>query len=224
MLAVARQIGTVIGQRIHAAAREIDLAFRDGSALCARPDRIELTRLGSSGTARDAGAFAPAWCAASDHALAPPDPFRTDARPAPGDWVTVQPRALARLGRHRAAGRAILALTADLDPPEALRQLFASATGLPGDGVAIVTLDAQSDLVPTLVLPREAEAALATEPDRWVPDLERRLAEDPATACVLSRGAIVSLRALIDDVRAAPPLPRSEGTAPPTDDDGPSPW
>lgn len=223
MLAVARQIGRVSAQRIRAAAREVDLAFRDGSALWARPDRIELLHLGADGTARDAGAFAAAWCAASDHISAPCDPFHTDARPTPGDWATAQPRALERLGRVRAAGRAILALAADLDPPEALRQLFAKATGLPCADMPILTLDTPSDLIPTLVLGPHASATLARDPDRWLPALERRLARTPEMACVVSEGQIFSLRAVIDIMREAGPLPEPEATDPPADDGTPSP-
>ena len=225
MLAVARRVGRASAQRIRAAAREIDLAFRDGSALRARPDRIELLRLGPGGAVGDARTFAAEWCTWSDHRAAPGDPFRTSARLAPGDWVTAQPRALKRLNRTRAAGCAILALSDNLDPPEVLRRLFESATALPSDGVPILGLDAVTELVPTLVLGPAAAAALAKEPDRWLPSLEGRLAAAPEVTCILPERQVVPLRVAADTVRAAcPPVPAPEPAEPNTDNDMPAPW
>ena len=156
--------------------------------------------------------------------MAPGDPFRTNAHPVPGDWMTAQPRALDRLNRTRAAGCAILAVSDDLDPPEVLRRLFGAATGLPSDNVPILGLDAVTELVPTLVLGPAAAAALAKEPDRWLPSLEGRLAAAPKMTCILPPGQIVPLRVVADMVRAACPLPAPEPTDPDTDDDTPSPW
>lgn len=224
MLAVARRVGRVSAQTIRAAAREIDLAFRDGSALRARPDRVELLRLGPGGAVGDAKTFAAEWCTWSDHRAARGDPFRTNGRPAPGDWVTAQPRALERVARDRAARCAILALSDDLDPPEVLRRLFATAMGLPSDGVPILGLDAVTELVPTLVLGPAAAAALADEPDRWLPSLEGRLAAAPEMTCILPERQIVPLRVVADRVRAACPVPAPEPTDPDTDDDMPAPW
>lgn len=154
----------------------------------------------------------------------PGDPFRTDAHPVPGDWMTAQPRALSSLDRQRLAGRAILALSADLDPPESLRRLFSTGSGLPSTDLPIVTLDAPSDLTPTLVLPPGADAALVAESGRWLPGLERALAERPGMACVLSGTRIVSLREVIDAVRNAASDAAFEGPALPTLNDPHGPW
>ena len=64
-----------------------------------------------------------------------------------------------------------------------------------------------------------ADATLAKAPDA----LERRLARTPEMACVVSEGQIVSLRAVIDIMREAGPLPEPEATDPPADDGTPSP-
>ncbi|MBK1634342.1 hypothetical protein [Rhodovulum adriaticum] len=181
VLATARCTADRFRQRIHASARRIDLAFADGSAAQAAPDRILLGRPSRNGTSGTAQVFAQAYCARSDHLPAPPDPFHP---PAPGMLLSGPAAVLRRAARARADRLAILSL--DRDPPEKLRAQLAAATGLPCDRVPVLGLEdpIPENARPVLGLGPGALTALKQDPASWHDRLKALQAAFPDLPCL----------------------------------------